>query len=491
MVQYIAVAFLVFFCLKLNAQDQYDSNWVFGEVGGVLINFKDNNLIISNVETNFELVSTNASISDKNGIIQFFTNGCEIRNRNYEIMKNGSSVGLPQIPFCSSNFNPLTNSAAIIPDKSNEDVYYILHIGFSQNESDTSSLFLTTVDMKGDNGLGEVVEKKSLVFTDNLSRFGLELTYDQNNEDWWVILPKYFTNCFHILKFQSGEFTQDTIQCLGEKWESDDIQHQHDFSPDGKKYARFSYLHGLNILDFDNTTGLFSNPIKIDFNFTDTIYHSGVIFSPNSRFVYASAFNNVFQFDLESNNIAESRELVATLNTPDTIMFPTRFKRGALAPNGKIYIGGRTQFNYLHTIHNPDCKGVLCNFEQYALRISDFPHFSSQGVPSIPHFRSQPQNIDCDTVTVLTNTNQIAKQNIEHEIYPNPFLDILDITVGELSTGFTFKMYDLLGKEILSTDALSSSIQIDLRYLLDGLYFYQILNKSDQVANGKLQKISY
>jgi len=486
--KYKLLYFLTHLSLIVSGQHGYDNSWVLGDVGGVILSFDISSPEITNVDSNFSLTSGNAAISNTVGELQFFTNGCEIKNKEYQVMSNGDSIGFPEIPFCNTNFNPLANSIVILPSFSYDSIYYVLHIGFSRNELDTSNLVLTKVDISGDNELGEVISKKELIFTDYLSRYGIEITYHKNGKDWWVLIPQFGSNCYHTLLFDEGDFQYDTLQCLGQEWGSDDVQNQHDFSPDGKKYARFSYARGLNIYDFDNSTGLFSNHVNIDFGFTDTVYHTGVIFSPNSRFVYASAYDNVFQYDLDANDVAQSRVKVATLVTPDFLMFPTRFKRGALAPNGKIYIGGRTQYNYLHVIHNPDCKGLLCNLEQYALKLNEFPHFCSQGVPNIPHFKNRPQDINCDTVNIVNSISPMFdKENIF--IYPNPVDEYLTVELaGIISDLSNVKIVSVLGQELSSIDLgsiIGNKIQIPMNSLESGMYYLLLFDKQGNIGARK------
>ena len=316
----------------------------------------------------------------------------------------------------------------------------------------------------------------------------MELTKHANGQDWWIIIPQFESNCYHTLIFQEGKFEYDTLQCIGQFWDERDVQNQQGFSPNGNNYARFSYHQGLNIYDFDNRSGLFSNHLKIDFGFTDTVAHTGVIFSPNSRYVYVSAFNNVFQFDLDAISIPESRVLIATLNTPDSLMFKTRFTRGALAPDGKIYIGGSVQYNFLHVIHNPDCKGLNSNLEQYGIKLSDFPHSSSQSVPNIPHFRNQPQEINCDTVDII-NSVSVDLLSDKISIYPNPVEDELTIDFQYLQAEFKqIKIISLHGHELYSTlinRSSSNKFQFSLSRLENGMYYVLFLDRQGKIRARK------
>ena len=483
--------FFLLFSYFLVGQINYDSNWTFGNSGGVKLSFNDESVSVQNIDLDFDINSGSSVISNKQGVLQFFSNGCEIKNRNYEVMLNGDSIGLPGNPFCSNgNFNPLVNSTVIVPSEINEEIYYNLHIGFTADATDTASLYLTTVDMSKDNGLGAVVEKKEFIFSDYFSRYGMEMTRHANGQDWWVIIPQFESNCYHTLLFDEGEFVYDTLQCIGQKWDHADVQYQHDFSPNGQRYARFSHKQGMNLLDFDSETGLFSEPIRIDFGFTEEFFHAGVIFSPNSRFVYASAFDNIFQFDLEALDVSESRIKIATLSTPDSIMFRTRFSRGFLAPNSKIYIGGTFQFNHLHVIHYPDCKGLDSNPEQYAIRLNEFPHFCSQGVPNIPHFRNQPQDINCDTVQITVSTQSPSKtERFKHTLSPNPSASEIEISISNITSNYTIEFYDLLGENMLTSESESAKKKIDVSSLPSGMFFYTITAKGQVIGQGKFFKV--
>ena len=91
----------------------------------------------------------------------------------------------------------------------------------------------------------------------------------------------------------------------------------------------------------------------------------------------------------------------------------------------------------------------------------------------------------------MTSTSGFEFQNLEHDVYPNPVSDILYIEVADLPFGFVFKAYGVLGKEMLTGESSSNTFQIDMSSVVEGIYFYKILDKNNIVANGKLQKISH
>src|SRR5690606_1739043 len=116
----------------------------------------------------------------------------------------------------------------------------------------------------------------------------------------------------------------------------------------------------LSVYDFDRCTGLMSNPTQ--FVYGDSAWSGGVAISPNSRYLYVSHYNYIFQFDLWADDLLSSKDTVAIYDgylveiTP-TSQLPTRFFLMQLGPDGRIYINCPAGVNVLHVIENPDLPG--------------------------------------------------------------------------------------------------------------------------------------
>ncbi|MBL0082223.1 MAG: hypothetical protein IPP37_07225 [Saprospiraceae bacterium] len=67
------------------------------------------------------------------------------------------------------------------------------------------------------------------------------------------------------------------------------------FSPDSKQWAWFTTENGLNLFDFDGETGELSNQKLLMIPHRRVF--TGLEFSPNSRFIYISAHDSLFQID--------------------------------------------------------------------------------------------------------------------------------------------------------------------------------------------------
>jgi gliding motility-associated-like protein len=141
------------------------------------------------------------------------------------------------------------------------------------------------------------------------------------------------------------------------------------FSTNGNKLVSVhAFVNDVvELMDFDNTTGIISNPILFKPNASPPppsfpgVY--GAEFSPNSQLLYVSANNSLtepsvlYQFDITSNNPA------TILASKRTISINAPWYAGALqlGPDLKIYMA-MWKDTSVSVIENPDVYGAGCNF---------------------------------------------------------------------------------------------------------------------------------
>jgi subtilisin family serine protease len=91
--------------------------------------------------------------------------------------------------------------------------------------------------------------------------------------------------------------------------------------------------------------------------------------------------------------------------------------------------------------------------------------------------------------TIITNQNSAKiNQNISVLVYPNPFNNSVTIIInGDVSSGSTFAVYDLLGQRIKSIAVGNNKIiKLYKEQLASGMYFYKLLtNQGETLSNGK------
>ncbi len=160
---------------KCEAQVEYENNWILGYGvsnndtlylnGGININFNQNKLNIDtfNINTDWSIITT---MSDKEGKLIFYSNGCSIRNKLGQVMENGDTLnpGAVYNQYCHNefgvNFYPQSQLILSLPSPGKEDVYEVFHIGIDDETFYASTFYQTTIDMSKNNGLGMVGKKK-------------------------------------------------------------------------------------------------------------------------------------------------------------------------------------------------------------------------------------------------------------------------------------------------------------------------------------------
>lgn len=433
---------------------------------------------------------SNTSMSDPEGSLLFYSNGCKIVNAQGEVMLNGDSINPGQIQnyFCPFGGSPIRQGVIALPAPDNDRLYYVFNLDWDQPYLlDTNyfgvapqRLFYQVIDMTQDSNYGAISLKNQIAVQDTFARGNISAARHANGKDWWVIVPKSHTNCYFLVLVNADGVQPPQLQCAGHVWTDDDSGAQATFSPDLKKYIRFNAWNGLNIYDFDNATGELTNMAQITFP-SDTInYTAGAAVSSNSRFLYLSARKRVYQFDLQASDIESSKIKVAewdgTYNPYATI-----FYLSALAPDGKIYISSTSSTLNLHVIEKPNCPGLSCQLVQRGVEL---PAFNFATIPNFPHYRMS--NDECDTASNVVET-ELADRAIA--LYPNPTKGDLWINFPEISnTDVDLKILDLFGKLVFQEKITQSLSRIDLSGLSLGNYIYSV-QQSGAISSGKIVKI--
>lgn len=130
----------------------------------------------------------------------------------------------------------------------------------------------------------------------------------------------------------------------------------------------------------------------------------GISFSPNSSILYLLAHREIYQFDLNSENVIESKNFVDTADsyldtTPGSdIYIPHTFFCGQLGPDGKIYISSISSVRVLSTIDRPDKWGKDCQLNQHSIHL---PSLNYSTLSNNPNYRLGPvDGSPCDTLGI-------------------------------------------------------------------------------------------
>ena len=352
--KYILTTCFIYSIVLVFAQKQTNI-WYFGNRVGLDFNQVPPQPLNNGTANSLEGSST---VSDKNGRLLFYTNGIVINNRQHLKMKNAGGL---------AGSTSSTNNTVAVPLPGTDSIYYVFTVG-AANEL-KQQLQYNIVNMKGDGGLGEVVPAGMNIVVEDKIFEKIAAIKHCNKKDTWIVVHKWNSDEYHAyLLTSAGISTTPVISNTGLIISGQELNALGTlkFWAKGTKLAAVHsfYNDAIELMDFDNTTGVLSNPIII--HPTSTPVSPGVYgaeFSPDGRLLYVSSNDNagetstLYQFDITSNNAAT---IVAS---KQIINQDTRYLAGALqtGPDQKIYMAIPNETS-ISVIDNPNTYGAGCNF---------------------------------------------------------------------------------------------------------------------------------
>ena len=480
------------FLLVVNFSDSqgWDNYWVMGyqsyngrPLGGTDINFSQGFPDTNYVNREMEFFRTCAVISDSVGNLLFYTNGFYVANATHDTMMNGS--GLNPGTFTSQWPDGLGIAQAdiILPDPANNNQYYLFHetcqfVGpFGWQVKD---LFCSKIDMTLNGGLGAVTTKNQVVINDTLINGEVTAVKHANGRDWWVVSHRWNSDLYYkLLVTPLGISLADTqhIGVINGIGSSGQVV----FSRSGTKFARSNNEVGLEILDFDRCSGLFSNAIHILIN--DTGVARGIAFSEDGRYLYVSSTKYVYQYDMYVANVDSSKITVATYDGfYDSIpVLRSYFYLAQLAPDNKIYINTSNSTRYLHTIHFPDSAGLSCNVQQHDLQL---PSYNASTMPNLPYYRlGALTGSICDS---LSPVHFLEPEVMSINIFPNPARSLQYVQCKGFKNlnKIQFSIYNTLGQHLQIPFSILKDeyYEINVSKLPAGVYFIELLSDQEKVV---------
>ncbi len=422
------LAFILTVSIPAFSQLKHDNIWTMGygqiwpssdgyPFGGVIMDFSTAPPTLTLRDYLFD--TPRAAISDKNGRLVAYTNGCRIFNRNHEGMFNGDTLSPGNVyeEFCtegSYSAYPDWQPCVFLPKPDSDSLYYLFHLRDDDYLWNPMNLMYSVVDASGKSGNGVVISKNNSVLSDSvfLGQY-VSATRHGNGRDWWIITPRRWSNGIHVSLLGREGVEYKGMQNVYTKIDSAYWGSQATFSTDGSKYFRNSQ-DGFLMLDFDRCTGLLSNPVYLNW---DSLPYGGrgVATSPNSRFLYLTSGGTVQQYDLWAPDLATSMQIVAVYDGFQA-PYPTTLYLMMPGPDGKIYIITTADNNVLHVIHNPNEQGLACNVEQHALTL---PARQSYIITNFANYNLGPiDGSTCDTLGIDNLPVARFQWNVEDTLSP-------------------------------------------------------------------------
>lgn len=472
MILYKKTLLILFICSPAlsHAQAKHDYTWLLGYgpnspssgQGGTLIDFNSDvpSLDYFPLPVQFDFL-TSCTLSDANGNLLFFTNGCKVINSQNEMIENGHDINAGPVhdDYCSArpyDYDDFQGLLAI-PHPAYHQHYLLFHITIEPPPytGKLMKLCYSHIDMTANNGHGKVMEKNQVVFGPDSLQLSITATRHANGRDWWIMVGRRTSNVFYTFLVSAKGVDGPIIQDWRDTW----IKNQPHcrgaaFSPDGSKFIRLSggKPAAFTLFDFDRCEGRLLNPVKL--TLPDSIITlSWPAFSPNSRFLYVTNLSEyLYQFDLYADDINSSRKLVGVWDGfIDTTLnaFPTSFHTMANGPDGKIYMSTQSVTQFLHTIHAPDEPGAACDFRQHdvltptriAFFLPNFPHYRLYDLPGSP----------CDTLGINQTPRPPGEINT-FRLAPNPTGGDTELFFAwPAEAGHHLLVYNMLGQLLYET----------------------------------------
>jgi PKD repeat protein len=384
---YFMLCVLFYYCQNETAK------WYF--TGGGAIDFVTNppSILANSSMTSSEAC---ASIADGQGNLLFYSDGENIWNNSNVLMANGSQLFGDQS----------TSQGALIAKKpGSQSLYYLFTL---DDFVGPKGLCYSIIDMSLAAGMGSVTVKNNFI-TANLSEKLTGIKHCNGTDFWILVLEAYSEKFLAYTLSSSGVSSSPVISTIGTNTLNNIFGHMK-FSPNGKKLAVcLPGQNAIQLFDFDNSTGIVSNPILIAANVQGAY---GIEFSPDGTKLYAVGANGsfgsqLFQFDICAGSpsaIIASQKLISS-NSFVYYLFSVQ-----VAKNGKIYLVHNGE-KFLGAINNPNNIGVACNYIDSAQSISPkvagncLPNFITSSFRELTPFSytSSCQHVSFSNV-VPTNT---------------------------------------------------------------------------------------
>ncbi|HAD13017.1 MAG TPA: hypothetical protein DCF33_11350 [Saprospirales bacterium] len=457
----LLVAFYSIVLTQPSVAQKHDYMWPLGLGAGLseysfFYDFKTDEMVVRQDTARAGWYSS--SYSDKDGNIQFFSNGLKIYDQNGDFVENSDGLN-PTVPeWQAGSYYPSGQMSFFLEKPDNPAILYFISLDIGPHPAQKwpymftgKNLLVATIDVQANNGLGKVIEKNRVLLTGIL--MSPAACRHANGRDWWILVSDADENRHYRILLSPEGFSLPETQLIGSKpnpipFEGGNKSNQivgNTFSPSGNYYVDINDLLGFSVFGFDRCSGLLSNEKRE--NLPPNPFHpnrypynsgTGAVFSPNERYFYRTTSNDggysiftsagtlpyLFQYDLNAPDISLTRDTINVIDSADYhLPFNITWEvfRGAeLGPDGRIYIV-HSGLGY-STVQYPNEKGKACKL------IHDMPFFDvviGSAIPYMPNYRLGPlDGSACDTLGL--NNIPVAHFRIDDslDLYSRFFYDL-------------------------------------------------------------------
>ncbi|MCF8372270.1 MAG: T9SS type A sorting domain-containing protein [Bacteroidales bacterium] len=347
----------------------------------------------------------------------------------------------------------------IVPRPNHPFRYYVFTPGYFVGPAQSAEFRYTEIDMEMDNGLGAALNYPHNTAIYSSATDKVTAVSHKNGLDIWVMCHEFNSNAFRAyLLTEDGLNLSSVISNCGSSitnpvpaptaWDGVSVGEMK-FSTDGKRIAYASKgLNLVEVFDFNNETGIVSNPISIP------IPHPFYIeFSPDGTLLYIGQdaphdslntwTESVHQIDLLAGSIQNIINSMIDIIVLSPNMLPTDWLPIQLGLDNKIYVGFNPHISTyppwpISVLNYPNSPGLSCDFEYDVI---SFPPNEVNGVyhkwiMSFPNFyRSYLEsNIVANNVCIGETTVIYTKTNTNFDSIRWEFSDPV---IGQVSIANT------------------------------------------------------
>jgi hypothetical protein len=398
------------------------------------LNFKTSQVgyFLSNSQNEYRYHS---STCDYQGNTELSFNGRGVDNGTYSPMSNGQ--GFTVGPITNDDYSSIVFQGSLSLGfdfliKKNYFIYqeydvvnsYIIPLG----------LRYSVADMNQNGGQGAVILRDQLLLQDSLVG-RMQACRHANGRDWWLIVPRWGYRHYYTFLVQPDTILAMPVQYFPQLEYIDENRiAQSNMSPDGRYFGMHRRCYqgennGIDLFSFDRCDGTLTHLERFMMDAGQPLSH-GLVFSPDASKLYLHSNIEMFQYDMNAIDISGSGQLVGVYDGFIDFNFGI-FAHSNYAPNGKIYI--TSNYNrFWHTIHNPNARGLACDFRQHDLNF----FFHSGGIlPHNPEYKLGPVDGSvCDTLGLDQYLEAVA-------VVSPALLDFGEIDSGQLAS-LPFHIYN-------------------------------------------------
>ena len=436
-------------------ENQTANIWYFGQGAGIDFNEEEDLDPPPRSITDAHAMTAPAgtsTISDQNGDVLFYSNGQSVWNRENGLMPNGENIGGDSLS---------TQAVIIVPFVDDETLYYLFTTQQVYGEN-TFELKYSVVDMKEDDGKGDVIFKDIVLFTKSTEK----IAAFEAGGGYWVLSHEYGNNTFRAYPISEFGIGSPVISSAGKIHTVNDPlsgQAGMKFSADGASLA-VALIEGaddyLEVFNFDQQTGEVEGPrFSIDLNegggaTTDQVYD--VHFSSGGNKVFATMNNRnsgtgsrILEYRSDSLSTDETR-LESRADITNGQAASLNLGQIQTGPDQQLYVATQNQ-NFVGAIFaNED---TLTSSSYNAQQVELLTGVSLLGLPNfVQNNASSPQEVGVQSDTLVCVDELVSMSG-----NGTSDIDVLTFSITSLDDNST--VFTATGTETLDTTYVFSQGQ--------------------------------